>query len=236
MKKNMKGIKMFLAAHHFLWTYPKNRRILASSIDIGKRNARGEPLWKWIQRIAALKEKKIVWDPFHEVFFGMSIDGTDYRTFKEKHPVFNKNPKTYSQKFNHGALKYEVGLSIFKSKCVWINGPFRGGKSDIDIFRAGLKKKCKDLNFVMIADGGYQTSADDEKHKFSIPDKMDSKELYNFKTRVRSRHEAFNGRLKKFECLNNTFRHGTKKHKYAFEAVVVIVQYQMDNGSPLFAH
>ena len=87
----------------------------------------------------------------------------------------------------------------------------------------------------MITDGGCQTSADNEKHKYFIPDKMDSKELYNFKTRVHSRYEAFNGRLKKFECLNNTFCHGTKKHKYAFEAVVVIVQYQMDNGSALFA-
>jgi hypothetical protein len=27
----------------------------------------------------------------------------------------------------------------------------------------------------------------------------------------------------------------TKKHKLVFEAVVVIVQYQMDNGSPIFA-
>jgi hypothetical protein len=33
-----------------------------------------------------------------------------------------------------------------------------------------------------------------------------------------------------------TFRHGgMDEHKHVFEAVVVIVQYQMDNGSPIFA-
>jgi hypothetical protein len=31
-----------------------------------------------------------------------------------------------------------------------------------------------------------------------------------------------------------TFRHGFDKHGFALEAVVVIVQYQMGNGSPIF--
>jgi hypothetical protein len=63
---------------------------------------------------------------------------------------------------------------------------------------------------------------------------MDSKELKKLKTRSRLRHESFNGRIKAFGILQNKFRHGFEKHGFALEAVVVIVQYQMDNGSPIY--
>eukprot|EP00978_Attheya_sp_CCMP212_P028611 scaffold99283_cov37-Attheya_sp.AAC.2 len=54
----------------------------------------------------------------------------------------------------------------------------------------------------------------------SVPSHLDSKELYNFKSRARLRHET----------MSDTFRHGKEKMKLAFEAVTVTVQYQMDNG------
>jgi hypothetical protein len=47
-------------------------------------------------------------------------------------------------------------------------------------------------------------------------------------------HETFNSRLKNFHCLDDRFRHGIDKHKICFEAICVIVQYQLENGSPLF--
>ena len=53
-------------------------------------------------------------------------------------------------------------------------------------------------------------------------------------SRARARHETFNGRIKNFGCLDDRFRHGMEKHKICFEAVCVIVQYQLENGSPLF--
>ena len=43
--------------------------------------------------------------------------------------------------------------------------------------------------------------------------------------------------IKSFKCLSDVFHHGMEKHKVAFEAVCVIVQYryyQMDNGAELF--
>ena len=52
--------------------------------------------------------------------------------------------------------------------------------------------------------------------------------------RAHARHEAFNGRLKSFKVLAEKFRHGQEKHKSVFEAVCVIVQYDMENGRPLF--
>ena len=64
---------------------------------------------------------------------------------------------------------------------------------------------------------------------------MDAKDLHAFKTRARLRHETFNGRLKMYGILQKRFRHSFDIHIFAFEAVVVTVQYQMDNGSPIFA-
>jgi hypothetical protein len=62
---------------------------------------------------------------------------------------------------------------------------------------------------------------------------MDWKELKKFKTRSWLHHESFNGRIKAFGILQNKFRHGFEKYGFALEAAVVIVQYQMDNGSPI---
>jgi hypothetical protein len=84
-------------------------------------------------------------------------------------------------------------------------------------------------------DRGYNLKIQDKKYLFSWPNGFDSKELNNFKSCGHLRHETFNARLKNFRCLLDTFRHGFDKHTFVFEAVVVIVQYQMDNGSPIFA-
>ena len=56
------GFRMFLVAHFFLWTYPKNSGLIVSRFQICDKYSRGEHLWKWIRKIAALKALKIVWD------------------------------------------------------------------------------------------------------------------------------------------------------------------------------
>ena len=53
-------------------------------------------------------------------------------------------------------------------------------------------------------------------------------------SRARARHETFNSKIKNFAYLDNRFRHGMDKHKMCFEALCVIAQYQLENGSPLF--
>ena len=63
---------------------------------------------------------------------------------------------------------------------------------------------------------------------------METKELQSFKSRARLRQESLNGRLKRFGALEQTFKHGVKKHKFAFEAICVMVQNQMDCGSKLY--
>lgn len=81
-----------------------------------------------------------------------------------------------------------------------------------------------------IADSGYQGGA-----KLALPNRgVDDQVLHNFKSRARCRHETFNGRIKFYSLLQQTFRHGAAKHRLAFEAICVTVQYQMENGAELF--
>jgi len=159
------------------------------------------------------------------------VDGTHCRINKPKHPTMSKNKSYYSHKFNQAGLNYEIGLSVFESRLVWMNGPFKAGQNDITIFRnKGLMDKIPNGKRA-IADRGYQG----EKEKCSTPNRHDTPEVRKFKGRVRARHESFNARLKNFKCLDVNFRHGIEKHKAAFEAVCVICQFQLENGLPLFS-
>jgi hypothetical protein len=186
-EKSEKGLTMFLAAIHFLWTYPKNSKILSTKFRLYEGYCRGKPLWDWIGKIAALKAKKIVWDPRldgHETqIFIVSVDGTDFRMWEKKHPTLPQDKGKMSHKYKHGAVKYEIALSIFKPKCVWISGPHRGGKHDLTIFREGLKNKIKPGKKAIV-DRGYATSEPDEK-MLSQPNETDSKRLNNFKSQAR---------------------------------------------------
>ncbi len=143
---------------------------------------------------------------------------------------------------------------------MWMNGPFVASKHDVTIFREnGLKDKTPNSK-KGIADKGFQG----EKDILCTPNSQDTPELRKFKvskavlqsssfavpdethitckmtpidhhqTRARARHETFNARIKNFACLDSRFRHGISKHKICFEAVCVIVQYQLENGAPLF--
>jgi len=235
-EKSLRGMRHFLVAHFFLWSYPKNAEQTATLFNICVEYARGKILWRWVARIAALKAKKIRWiprldNPEKETFI-LSLDGTDFRIWEPKHPTRPIDKGMMSHKFKHAAVKYEIAVSVQKSKVCFFSGPYRGGENDLEMFRKTLKHKVKEGKKV-IADGGYATNKTDER-MLSIPNPLDSPELKNFKSRSRLRLETLNGRLKKYEVLNQTFRHGLEKHRLAFEAVLVTCQYVMDNGSELF--
>ena len=95
-----------------------------------------------------------------------------------------------------------------------------------------LDKVC--VGKLVIADRGYRTSRLGEMEKMATPNDLDDRLVANFKSRQRARHETFNGRLKQFRCLSDTFRHGMAKHQWATEAVAVTIQFQINNGLPLF--
>ena len=227
-----------------MWSYEKNSVLLSSRFNICERYCRGEPIWKWIVCIAALKNLKIYFpksakNPKMERF-PYTIDGIDCETREIKHEKYNIDRKACSHKFNHCAAKYELALSVFHARCCSINGPYKGGEHDLSMFRQGKMKnemeRLSDMGKKAIVDRGYRSGVDPkEGNYFSFPDLMDTKDLHSFKTRARLRHETFNGRLKMYNILQKRFRHDFQIHVFAFEAVVVTVQYQMDNGSPIFA-
>lgn len=113
----------------------------------------------------------------------------------------------------------------------WINGPFPAGESDITIYRrpGGLKEKMP-VGKRIVGDRGYTG----EPETISTRNELDPRELAAFKERVQARHETFNGKLKNFKCLSTKFRHGVEQHKVVFESLCVIVQYEIENGAPLF--
>lgn len=145
------------------------------------------------------------------------------------HPVLGKNPKFYSHKFKQAALLYELACSIYENKLVWMRGPFKASRHDITQFRSELLAKIP-VGKKGVGDNGYRG----EPNALSTPNLQDPPELRKFKSRARARQESFNARIKVFQCLDQRFRHRIKKHKICFEAVCVIVQYQLENGSPLF--
>jgi hypothetical protein len=144
-----------------------------------------------------------------------------------------------SHKSNKAAWRYEICLAIHEPQCLWINGPYKAGTGELTIFRKenGLKSKLQGMSGKkkLVVDRGYTSSEPDEIHLLSIPENTDSEALRKFKTRARMRHETFNGRVKNFKAIQDVFRHSRVNHKTAFEASCVIVQYQMDNGNPIFS-
>lgn len=75
----------------------------------------------------------------------MSVDGTDI-------PIYEPSPFTpswFSFKLNGPGLIYEVGLSIFKNKILWINGPFcPGNHNELQIFQRDLRFYLNDSETV----------------------------------------------------------------------------------------
>ena len=212
-------------------------------------------MWKWIGKIASLEATKIVWpeeefnDPNSQKFI-ITIDGIDCNIQEKNTDIrFNVDKKMCSHKHTSAGIKYEIAMSVFDSKCVWVNGPFRGGKHDLKIYegtedehderirkKAGLpppKIPLRDMipeGKLGIADRGYRGAGE----KVATPESEHSQVLAKFMSRARCRHETFNGRLKFYKILEGRFRHTIAQHCLVFLAICTTVQYQMDHGAELF--
>ena len=239
-EKNYKGFKLFMIAIYQLYCYPRNSRVLEMHFSpIAEKDTRGEPLWKWIRRIEALLPSKIHWTPSLDdpngVVFIVSVDGTDCKTWERRdHPTLPYNPHSYSQKFKHGGVKYEIGVAVYEDKIVWVSNASDAGRGDITIFREdGLLDRIPDGKMA-VADRGYETSIAHEMQKIAYKRDDDPIPLKKFKARVMTRHETVNSRIKNFAVTSGTFRQGKMKHQSAFKAVCVLVQYQIDFGAYLF--
>lgn len=152
-----------------------------------------------------------------------SIDGTHCPT-NELAPFDTKNS---SHKFGGKcALAYELAVLLHKSKLAAVNGPFQSGDNDLTNFRAKLMEETPDGK-KYIGDDGYCG----EPQYISTRNELDPREVAVFKERVMSRHETFNQKIKTYACLTKKFRTGKLKHKTAFEAVCVLVSYDLECGA-----
>ena len=239
-ERSYKGYKMFMIGIYMLVSYPKNSRVIEMHFSpIAEKDTRGEPLWKWIRRLEALLPHKIKWlptldDPNGAVFI-ISVDGTDCKTWERRnHPTLPYDPATYSQKFKHGGVKYEIGVAVYENQIVWVSDASDAGRNDITIFREdGLLHRIPQGKMA-VGDRGYETSIAAEMDRIAFKRDEDPLELRKFKARVMCRHETVNSRIKNFHVASGFFRHGKEKHQSAFKAVCVLVQYQIDNGAYLF--
>ena len=200
-KEITRGFKFFLCAHFFLWHLPKNSETLAGAFSICDQYARGKPFWKWASRISSLENKVIFWPKILDLESSevntISIDGVDKKTWERRdHPEFNIDRKNYSKKHAHGGLKYQIVLCAQRQQCVHIYGPVRGGMGDKEMLtNSKILDRLKDGKLGNV-DRGYIKY--EWKKKLSWPNPHDSKEANNFKSRMRLRHETFNGRMAAF--------------------------------------
>ena len=110
---------------------------------------------------------------------------------------------------------------------MWINGPFRAGEHDKKIFDSVLRQKIPHGKLV-VTDRVYGNKANKNEHKkLSLPSLCNSKELANFKARLRCCHETFNSRMKNFRSLCGDYHHARENHVHVFEAVCVCAIYQI---------
>ena len=81
----------------------------------------------------------------------------------------------------------------------------------------------------VLADSGLKGSA-----KASTRMASNSHKMKHFRARAQGRQETLFKRFKDFGILKQRFRHGVELHRTVLDAVAVVVQYDMENGHPLF--
>lgn len=149
----------------------------------------------------------------------MVVDGTDCR-IQEPTPF---SSAWYSHKFHRAGLRYEMATSIDTGLIVWISGPFPCGVfPDVTIFRRDLMALLGPHE-MMHADSGYRGEL---AHIITQSSPINAwMKVMNGLTRAW--HEKVNGKLKRFNVLDHSFRHNRQEHGECFMAVASLVQLNM---------
>jgi len=204
-------IKDFFVALHWLRNYPTERKRKVE-LHISRMTAR-KWSWYYTRKLSALKDEIITLPEEWDTTFTMTVDGVHFLCNELNHPEYRIDTEAYSHKFGNAGLAYEIGISIFEQKVVWVNGPFKAGTSDKVIFeKHGLKDNIP-AGKRALADKGYRKM----EECVSYPNSLDTDDVRAFKEQALARHEIFNGRLKRYKILTNRFR---SKHNTKYKPVV----------------
>ena len=223
----------FLEALNFNYRY-KRECEREAQFDTSPKTLR-KYCWYYLLKIGALKSEKIVFPPvedFGDDILIMSVDGTHSIFYEIAHDEFSQNRPYFSHKKHHAGLCYELGIHLYESKLIWMNGSFPAGPNDKANFMRehGLRDKLATIGKKAVGDKGY-TGFPDQCSTFNA---FDDPAVQEFKSRAQMRHEQFNGMLKEFSTLADQFRHEQDKFEVCFEAAAVICQYRLENGEPLY--
>ena len=196
------------------------------------RDAARTTVWYYLQRIQALKGEVVTWpENWGADTWIITVDGTHCWINEPTHPTWSQDKEFYSHKFHRAGVNYELGIALATSRLVWMNGPFKAGNSDNNIFQTqGLKQLLNNIEKKAIGDKGYNG----HPNECSTFNSQDNRNVKKFKSRALKRHETFNSMIKRFDCLSGRFRHGINKLAICFESVCVISQFKMEDDSPLF--
>ena len=226
------SLRYFFVTLHFLKRY--QTEVERNTTWKISENTLREWTWCYVKKIGYLLESKVRWpqDNYGDQIWIMSVDGTHMRTQEPHSKDLPKDPAYFSFKHKCAGFNYEIGLSLHESKLIWFRGPYKAGPyPDITIFnKKGLKHKLRALGKMAIGDHGYKGYP----KIISTNNSHDSDEVRRFKIRARQRHEQYNRKLKEFECLGQKVRHKKKQLVKCFRAVVVLVEYKMEMGEPLY--
>ena len=114
-QNSLKGFKMYMASHFFLWVYPKNAGLTATRFRMCVKYCKGQHLWEWIRKFTALAEETIKWDESlaskNKSDFVASVDCTDCKTWEPRaHFHYNIDKSFFSKKTESGSGRVK-GLS-----------------------------------------------------------------------------------------------------------------------------
>jgi len=224
-------MKNFLRSMAFLKQYPTEA--IRKYRSGNTRKTVRKWCWYFVERIAELKYVKIVWpgDGEWQTIFIISVDGVQCHFHEVKHATLSKDPSYFGHKFKGPGLGYELALHLWLSRLVWVRQNTNTKDSDLKVYREQLKHKIP-AGKKVVADGGYRDKADPN---ISTPNQHDDPQLKTFKARARMRQEHFHNRIKNFRCLTDaTFRSDRERHANCFEAICVVLCYEMELISPLF--
>jgi hypothetical protein len=155
--------------------------------------------------------------------------------------------KWWSHKSNGPGVSFEVVTDPVGGYIRWVNGQQLALTHDLTFLRGGKKGKEKELKksslyfkllegLRLVGDLACKGQPDKVSITYDAHDPA-TKELF---ARMKSMQETVFKRMKDFKVLQGPFRHGQgtedklEKIKLCFEACLVLVQYDIENGHPLF--
>ena len=221
----------------------ETEEVMAGRWGYGEQHCR-ERVREYVARIRALKNGKISFDGLSRYceFLPVDVVHVESQEFR-----CTPSSKWWSHKSNGPAVAFEVVTDPVEGKIRWINGPEPPTTHDITFLRGGKKGKMSQWKrtslYFHIPDGVKLVG--DSAYE-GQPDKVTTtKDAHNAATkelfaRMKSMQENVFKRFKDFKVLRHSFRHGSgtddklAKIKTAFEAVGVLVEYDIENGHPLF--